>query len=180
MPESILERMFANQCLQTKQPDWLTEYEFHGVRKWKFDLAWPDYMIAVELEGGAWSQGRHTRGKGFTDDCFKYNVAAIMGWTVLRGEKTLIKSGKLLKMLEWALHNKQDYMEERMAGKIEEVLRDSIVELQGVMLDARKFDNGNTAAGARVRKAARAGKEALHSLRSKISATNAYRKKNKV
>jgi len=60
------------------------EYRFHPSRKWRFDFAWPKYKIAVEVEGGNYSQGRHTRGKGFTNDCEKYNSALQLGWKVLR------------------------------------------------------------------------------------------------
>ncbi len=60
------------------------EYAFHLTRKWRFDLAWPDMRIAVEIEGGAWTQGRHTRGKGYIADMEKYNEAALLGWLVLR------------------------------------------------------------------------------------------------
>jgi very-short-patch-repair endonuclease len=60
------------------------EWRFHPVRKWRFDWAWPDYKVAVECEGGVWMRGRHTRGQGFTDDCWKYSTAAAMGWLVLR------------------------------------------------------------------------------------------------
>jgi hypothetical protein len=41
-------------------------------------------MVALEVEGGAWSGGRHTRGAGFLGDMEKYNAAAILGWCVLR------------------------------------------------------------------------------------------------
>jgi very-short-patch-repair endonuclease len=61
-----------------------TEYRFHKPRRWKFDVAWPDCRVAVELEGGIWTRGRHTRGKGYRRDMEKYNAASMDGWTVLR------------------------------------------------------------------------------------------------
>lgn len=60
------------------------EYRFHPERKWRFDFAFPEHKVAVEIEGGVWSHGRHTRGSGFVKDCDKYNSAAILGWRVLR------------------------------------------------------------------------------------------------
>lgn len=60
------------------------EYRFHPVRRWRFDVAWPDRMVALEIEGGVFTGGRHTRGKGYSADMEKYNEAAARGWTVLR------------------------------------------------------------------------------------------------
>ena len=28
------------------------EYKFHPTRRWRFDLAWPDKKVAVEVQGG--------------------------------------------------------------------------------------------------------------------------------
>lgn len=64
--------------------NFVREYRFHPVRKWRFDFAFPDHMIAVEIEGGTWVRGAHVRGKHYRSDCEKYNTAACMGWTVLR------------------------------------------------------------------------------------------------
>lgn len=60
------------------------EHVFHPVRKWRFDYALPEHMIAVEVEGGVWTSGRHTRPQGFINDMEKYNAATVMGWRVLR------------------------------------------------------------------------------------------------
>ena len=60
------------------------EYRFHPTRKWRFDYAWPDQMIALEVEGGGWVRGRHHRPKGFAEDLEKYNTALDMGWLVYR------------------------------------------------------------------------------------------------
>jgi hypothetical protein len=62
------------------------EHRFHPDRGWKFDLAAPELMLALEVEGGAFSRGKsgHTTGAGFFDDCEKYAHALILGWRVLR------------------------------------------------------------------------------------------------
>ena len=56
---------------------------FHG-RKWRLDFAIVDLKIGIEIEGGVWSGGRHTRGNGFVDDMEKYNAAVTLGWVILR------------------------------------------------------------------------------------------------
>lgn len=60
------------------------EWKFEVKRRWRFDYAWPQQMIALEVEGGVWTGGRHTRGAGFLKDVEKYNRAAVLGWRLLR------------------------------------------------------------------------------------------------
>jgi very-short-patch-repair endonuclease len=61
-----------------------TEHRFAPPRRWRFDVAFPDRMLAIEIEGGVWTRGRHTRPAGFLRDAEKYNRAALLGWRVLR------------------------------------------------------------------------------------------------
>lgn len=63
---------------------YVKELRFAPPRRWAFDYAWPALMVALEIEGGVYSGGRHTRGRGFVADCEKYNSAALRGWVVLR------------------------------------------------------------------------------------------------
>lgn len=60
------------------------ELRFAPPRLWRFDYALPSVKIALEVEGGVWTRGRHTRPKGFLSDMEKYNAAAVAGWKVLR------------------------------------------------------------------------------------------------
>lgn len=60
------------------------EYRFDPIRKWRFDYANIEHMVAIEIEGGAWTNGRHTRGNGFINDMEKYNAAIMQGWRILR------------------------------------------------------------------------------------------------
>jgi very-short-patch-repair endonuclease len=78
-PEFI-QKFFVEMGLPAPIP----EYKFHEERKWRFDYAWPDLRIALEVEGGVWSGGRHTSAAGFVKDMEKYNAAAALGWRVLR------------------------------------------------------------------------------------------------
>lgn len=83
---SSLEREFESlwQACGDSELEPVREHTFHPVRRWRFDFAFPAQRVAIELEGGVHSRGRHTRGKGFIADCDKYNAAAELGWTVLR------------------------------------------------------------------------------------------------
>ena len=62
----------------------VAEFRFCPPRRWRLDYAWPDQFVALEVEGGVWSRGRHTRPKGFIADIEKYNTATALGWAVLR------------------------------------------------------------------------------------------------
>lgn len=73
----------AQLCVAQGLPEPRAEFEFHPVRRWRFDYAWPAQKIAVEIDGGVWNTGRHTRGTGFIEDQRKRNAAAILGWRVL-------------------------------------------------------------------------------------------------
>ena len=63
---------------------WVAEYRFDQKRRWRFDFADPLNLVAIEVEGGVWTGGRHTRAKGFLGDVEKYNRAAFLGWRVFR------------------------------------------------------------------------------------------------
>tara|TARA_R110000803_G_scaffold114896_1_gene183328 strand:+ start:63 stop:386 length:324 start_codon:yes stop_codon:yes gene_type:complete len=60
------------------------ELKFHPTRRWRIDIAIPSLMIAIELEGGVYTKGRHTRPSGFLGDIEKYNNLTILGYKLLR------------------------------------------------------------------------------------------------
>ena len=76
------------------------EYQFHPSRKWRFDYAIPELKIAIEVEGGAWTQGRHTRGEGFIEDMNKYNAAVILGWRLIRVTPNQLYALETLNMIK--------------------------------------------------------------------------------
>ncbi|MDE1461623.1 hypothetical protein [Spartinivicinus poritis] len=90
-----------------KVPQPIREYRFHPVRRWRFDFAWVDQKIAVEVEGGGWVNGRHNRGKGFAADMEKYHEAMLLGWNVYRCNDELITSGRAIKAIKLLLARTQ-------------------------------------------------------------------------
>jgi very-short-patch-repair endonuclease len=83
-------------------PPPVTEHRFHPVRLWRMDYAWPARKVALEVEGGVWSGGRHTRGAGFLKDCEKYNAAALAGWLVLRVTPSTLCTAQTVEMVKAA------------------------------------------------------------------------------
>lgn len=78
------EPVFLALCKQARLPSVTTELRFAPPRKWRFDYAWPEAKVALEVEGGVWTRGRHTRGAGYIKDMEKYSEAACLGWRILR------------------------------------------------------------------------------------------------
>lgn len=76
-------KVLIAELKQHALPAPIEEHRFHPVRKWRFDLAFLQSKVAIEIHGGIWSGGRHTRGMGFENDREKINEAQIMGWKVL-------------------------------------------------------------------------------------------------
>jgi len=58
------------------------EYKFHPTRKWRFDFCFAN-RVALEVQGGLFSGGRHSRGASLLKEHEKLNNAACMGYRVL-------------------------------------------------------------------------------------------------
>ena len=61
------------------------EYQFAPPRKWRFDFAWPNRLVAVEIDGLMYDgKGGHQTVKGVLADAEKYEAALLAGWRVYR------------------------------------------------------------------------------------------------
>jgi len=89
------EEAFALHC-RAEKLDPLREYHFHPERKFRFDFAFVTEKIAVEIEGGIWSGGAHTRGKHFESDARKYAEAILLGWRVFRVSTEMVTRGEAI------------------------------------------------------------------------------------
>lgn len=95
-------RFFEKTLEASNLPPFKREFLFAQEvgRKWRFDYAWPQYKLALEIEGGSWVNGRHNRASGFIADMGKYNQAAFLGWKILRVTPKDVDSGYARTLME--------------------------------------------------------------------------------
>lgn len=130
--------LFRVQAKQAGLPPWVEEYRFGaalvgwdiarepgeinrkqaglglalrraGLRDWRFDVAWPELKVAVELDGAV-GHGRHTRREGFIADTVKINAATAHGWRVFRFPGPAIKDGSGVGLLRQVLHPSGEFV----------------------------------------------------------------------
>jgi very-short-patch-repair endonuclease len=110
VPKSALEEELLLHIRAARLPEPEREYKFHDVRRWRFDLAWSSYKVAVECQGGSWmgksgQKSAHSYGRGFERDCEKNNAAILLGWKVLKFTGKMIHDGRAIQILEQILKN---------------------------------------------------------------------------
>ena len=99
---SQLEEALAFQLTAAGVTGWTREERFCD-RRWRFDFCWPLDRLAVEVDGGVFSNGAHVRGTHYTSDCEKYNEAILLGWRVLRFTGQQVTDGYALDCIRRAL-----------------------------------------------------------------------------
>lgn len=91
---SKLEKKFSLYWLGIKGQPLVAEHRFCK-RMWRFDFAHPKTKVAIEIEGGTWVGGAHSRGAHYRSDCEKYNAATKLGWRVFRLTTDMITTSNL-------------------------------------------------------------------------------------
>ena len=100
---SELESLLYWHIAATGLPEPEQQYRFDDSRRWRFDFAWPDCRVAVEVNGGEWSAGRHNRAGGMAADYEKLNAAVIAGWRVLQFTGGQVRDGVAVRTIRAAL-----------------------------------------------------------------------------
>lgn len=97
-PQIVL--AYFNAC---KLPKPYLEYAFHPERKWRFDFAWLEYKVALEVDGGIWIKGGHNRGAQIKKTWEKENAAQLLCWRIFKCEPCDLCTNETVSMIRSAL-----------------------------------------------------------------------------
>ena len=103
MSKSALEAELALQIKALGLPEPVREYRAIAGRKFRFDFAWLEQRLLVEVNGGTYTKGAHSTGRGIARDYEKANLAVLQGWRVLTFDGKAVKSGEAVETIRKAL-----------------------------------------------------------------------------
>ena len=95
-----IEQALAYQCLADGLADFEQNYLFCETRKYEIDLAFPAQKVGIEIDGGLWAKGAHSRPIGIMRDMEKGNLLVLCGWRVLRYTPAQVMNGEALEGLK--------------------------------------------------------------------------------
>lgn len=106
MSKSALEAELALQIKALGLPEPVREYRAIKGRKFRFDFAWLDHRLLVEVNGGTYTRGAHSTGQGIARDYEKIRLGQDCGWKVYPFDGKAIKSGEAVETIRKALEDK--------------------------------------------------------------------------
>lgn len=103
MSKSALEAELALQIRALELPEPIREYQAIKGRKFRFDFAWLEHRLLVEVNGGTYTKGAHSTGQGIARDYEKIRLGQDCGWKVYPFDGKAIKSGEAVEIIRQAL-----------------------------------------------------------------------------
>lgn len=103
--EEFRRQAFVAMCKSHGLPVPIPEYRFDAERRWRLDWAFgPERQrVALEIQGGIFTGGRHVRGAALLREMEKLNAAAVAGFRVLFCTPEQVTTGEIFPVLKAAL-----------------------------------------------------------------------------
>lgn len=80
---SLRTAAFLARLAQEGLPLPAQEFRFYAPRLWRADFCWPNERLILEVQGGIFVNGRHSRGAALLREWDKLNTAAGLGFRVI-------------------------------------------------------------------------------------------------
>lgn len=97
---SKLEEDLLFQIHCAKLPEPTREFRAIPGRKFRWDFAWPEQRLLLEVQGGTWGSGAHSGGAGASRDCEKHCLATIAGFYTFSVTSDQIRRGMAIGWLQ--------------------------------------------------------------------------------
>jgi len=103
---SHLEDTLAAHIKLLGLPEPIREYTAIPGRRFRWDFAWPNFRLLLEVQGGTWGKGgkggpsAHSGGLAASRDCEKGNLATCAGWRTLNVTTDQIRKGEAVRFLQ--------------------------------------------------------------------------------
>lgn len=102
--EAFRRKWFASFCALNGIPNPVEDFRFAKPdRQWQIDLSWPDHRVGIEVQGGVWVTGAHSRGAQQIKDFEKLNAAQLRGWVILQFTPAQLCTAETMSIIRLAL-----------------------------------------------------------------------------
>lgn len=95
-----LEQAFATQIKQAGLPEPGREVKLSSEYAYRWDFVWAKYRLAVEINGGIWTVGGHSTGKGILRDMTKLRIATLAGYRSFQFHADAVEDGSAVNVVE--------------------------------------------------------------------------------
>lgn len=106
MQSEDVAELLAFQLRAHKAPQFDREVRIVPDRKFRMDIYFPRERLAVEVDGGGWVNGRHSRGYGMDSDAEKSALIARLPARLLRVTPKWVKNGHAVQWILDALNTR--------------------------------------------------------------------------
>jgi hypothetical protein len=105
MSKSLYEIILARECEDAGLPAPVLQFKAIPGRNFTWDMAWPEYHLLVEVQGGIWARkSGHNTGYGITRDAVKTAWACAAGYRSLLIPTKWIDENVAVKVIRAGLH----------------------------------------------------------------------------
>lgn len=105
---SKLEALMLEKIREDGLPEPVCEYKAIKGRQYPWDFAWPESRLLVEIQGGIYQRGAHSRGAGIERDMEKLNLATLAGYRCLQFSRRMIEDGTAVAKIRQALEESDE------------------------------------------------------------------------
>jgi very-short-patch-repair endonuclease len=105
---SLLEDYLAFQFAANGLTGYVREYKAIPCRKFRWDFAFVEAQLLIEVQGGIYTKSAHSTGQGLERDYTKNNLANLYGWRVLQFSRSMIEDGTAVELIKACLQESEE------------------------------------------------------------------------